>query len=64
MGNIGVVVTKEVELDRDGARSLLLAFTDFANRNSLQHTGYGIDKDDVAAFLARYADAGSAEEKH
>lgn len=62
MGNIAVAVTRAVEIDRDGARELLKDFTAWANRESLQGTGYAIKYDDVDTFLARYADAGSAEE--
>lgn len=61
MAEIGVVVTKAVRIDRDGARSLLRAFADWANRGANANGAYRdpadpITQEDVETFLKRYAD--------
>jgi hypothetical protein len=55
MAEIGVVVTKAVRIDRDGARSLLRAFADWTNREVLPKEDLIVQKD-VDTFLKRYAD--------
>jgi hypothetical protein len=54
MAKFGIVVTKSVEMDRDGARSLLRAYSDWVNSQVLPKSDL-IVQDDVEAFLKRYA---------
>jgi hypothetical protein len=55
MPEIGVVVTKAVRIDRDGARSLLRAFADWTNATVLPKKDL-VEQHDVETFLKRYAD--------
>lgn len=54
MAEIGVVVTKNVRLDRDGVRAVLRAFADYLNHQVLSNKDR-IEQDDVDTFLKRYA---------
>jgi hypothetical protein len=55
MAEIGVVVTKAVRIDRDGARSLLRAYSDWVNSQVLPKADLVV-QEDVETFLKRYAD--------
>lgn len=55
MSEIGVIVTKAVRIDRDGARSLLKAFAEWVEPT--------INPGDVETFLRRYADLPPEEAK-
>lgn len=54
MAMIGVVVTKSVLIDRDGARSLLRAYSDWLNR--LVPDEEHVVQQNVETFLKSYAD--------
>lgn len=54
MAEIGVVVTKSVRIDRDGARSLLRAYSEWVNGEVLPKREEVLQQD-VETFLARYA---------
>lgn len=56
MSEIGVVVTRAVRIDREGARSLLRSFADWANRELVLQNDKSIKQEDVDNFLNRYAD--------
>jgi hypothetical protein len=57
MGEIGVVVTKSVRIDRDGARSLLRAYSDWLNREVLASGDVvSVGNKTPDTFLKRYAD--------
>jgi hypothetical protein len=51
---IGVMVTRAVRIDREGARSLLRAYSDWLNPSD--GAGRQITQLHVEEFLARYAD--------
>jgi hypothetical protein len=54
VAEIGVTVTKAVRIDRDGARSLLRAYSDWVN-NSVLPRKDKVEQEDVETFLKRYA---------
>lgn len=55
MPKIGVVVTKSVLIDRDGARSLLRTYSGWLNQE-IPLQDRSIEQEDVEEFLKRYAD--------